>query len=111
MHVPKRIKILGCSLHLQAFIASTIYSSLTPTMVSKFALLANLLFAAAALAVPSSRLEARLAHRRENRQSRLLNRIESPVGSVSNIEYSSNWAGAVWDEGDVRIIRWIHEHP
>lgn len=79
-------------------------------MVSKFALLSNLLLASAALAVPSSRLEARLARRRENRQSQPINRVESPAGTVSNVEYSSNWAGAVWAEGDVRIISMIYDH-
>ncbi|KAF8557603.1 hypothetical protein OG21DRAFT_227401 [Imleria badia] len=69
-------------------------------MVSKFALLSNLLLASVVLAAPSSRLEARLARRRENRQSQPINRIESPAGTVSNAEYSSNWAGAVWDEAD-----------
>ncbi|KAH0827970.1 peptidase A4 family-domain-containing protein [Lanmaoa asiatica] len=69
-------------------------------MVSKFAFLSNLLLASAALAVPSSRLEARLARRRENRQSQPINRLESPAGAVSNVEYSSNWAGALWAEGD-----------
>ncbi|KAF9237540.1 peptidase A4 family-domain-containing protein [Melanogaster broomeanus] len=63
-------------------------------MVSKFALLSNLLLASVALAVPSSRLEARLARRSAGRQS-----PASDVG-VSNVEYSSNWAGAVWDEAD-----------
>ncbi|KAN0091254.1 Concanavalin A-like lectin/glucanase domain containing protein [Tylopilus felleus] len=69
-------------------------------MVSKFALLSNLLLASAALAAPSSRLAARIARRREGRQSQPLNRVESAAGAVSNVEYSSNWAGAVWDEGD-----------
>ncbi|KAG8214036.1 peptidase A4 family-domain-containing protein, partial [Butyriboletus roseoflavus] len=69
-------------------------------MVSKFALLSNLLLlASAALAVPSSRLGARLARRRENRQSQPVNRIASPAGATSNVQYSSNWAGAVWAEG------------
>ncbi|KAG6375465.1 peptidase A4 family-domain-containing protein [Boletus reticuloceps] len=67
-------------------------------MVSKFALLANILLASAALAVPSSRLEARLARRRENRQSQPLNHVDGPAADASNVEYSSNWSGAVWDE-------------
>jgi len=69
-------------------------------MVSKFALLTNLLLASAALAAPSSRLGARLARRRENRLSQPVNRVEAPEGGDSNVEYSSNWAGAVWAEGD-----------
>lgn len=80
-------------------------------MISKFTLLSNLLLASVALAAPSSRLEARLARRRENRQSQPINRLESPAGTVSNVEYSSNWAGAVWAEGDVRITPLIHYHP
>ena len=79
-------------------------------MVSKFALLTNLLLASAALAVPSSRLGARLARRRENRQSQPISRVGSPAGAISNVEYSENWAGAVWDESDVRIIPMVHEH-
>ena len=79
-------------------------------MVSKFALLSNLLLASAALAAPSSRLGARLARRRENRQSQPINRVESPAGAVSNVEYSENWAGAVWAEGDVRFIPMVHDH-
>ncbi|KAF9236339.1 peptidase A4 family-domain-containing protein [Melanogaster broomeanus] len=66
-------------------------------MVSKFALLSNLLLASVALAIPSSRLEARLARRREGRQSSPISRIEQPTSDVgpAKVEYSSNWAGAV----------------
>ena len=80
-------------------------------MVSKFALFTNLLLASVALAAPSSQLEARLARRRENRQSQPIQRIESPAANVSNVGYSSNRAGAVWDKSDVRIIPLIHGHP
>ncbi|KAF8444749.1 acidic protease 1 [Boletus edulis BED1] len=69
-------------------------------MVSKFALLTNILLASAALAAPSSRLEARLARRRQNRQSQPVNHVDGPDGAVSNVEYSSNWAGVLWAEGD-----------
>ncbi|KAF9227237.1 hypothetical protein BS17DRAFT_695404 [Gyrodon lividus] len=69
-------------------------------MVSKFALLSNLLLASVALAIPSSRLEARLARRREGRQSSLIHRLEQPEGGVANVLYSSNWAGAAWTEVD-----------
>ncbi|KAG9316240.1 peptidase A4 family-domain-containing protein [Chiua virens] len=69
-------------------------------MVSKFALLTNLLLASAALAAPSSRLGARLARRRENRQSQPNNRLQSTATGISNVEYSENWAGAAWAEGD-----------
>ena len=70
-------------------------------MVSAFALISNLLLASAALAAPSSksRLEARLERRREARQSQPLKSV-SPSGVeplTSNVEYSSNWAGAVYD--------------
>lgn len=80
-------------------------------MISKFALLSNFLLASVALAAPSSRLEARLTRRRENRQSQPIHRVESPAGTVSNAEYSSSWAGAVWAEGDVCIIPLFHDHP
>ncbi|KAF8843005.1 hypothetical protein BDN67DRAFT_253938 [Paxillus ammoniavirescens] len=69
-------------------------------MVSKFALLSNLLLASVALALPSSRLEARLARRSAGRQSMPINRLEQPEGGVANVEYSSNWAGAAWVEAD-----------
>ncbi|KAG9316264.1 peptidase A4 family-domain-containing protein [Chiua virens] len=69
-------------------------------MVSKFTLLTNILLASAALAAPSSRLGARLARRRENRQSQPNNRLQSTATGISNVEYSENWAGAAWAEGD-----------
>ena len=69
-------------------------------MVYAIALLSNLLLASAALAAPS-RLEQRLARRRAGRQSqpiRLLDSgLESLASNTSHVEYSSNWAGAVWD--------------
>ncbi|KAF9241640.1 peptidase A4 family-domain-containing protein [Melanogaster broomeanus] len=66
-------------------------------MVSKLTILCNLLLASVALAIPSSRLEARLARRREGRQSLPINHLEQPASDVgvSNVEYSSNWAGGV----------------
>ncbi|KAG9007962.1 hypothetical protein FRB94_008287 [Tulasnella sp. JGI-2019a] len=72
-------------------------------MVNALALLGSLLLASAALAAPSSRLAARLDRRREGRQSKPINRIEPAVQelsrptNVSHVEYSSNWAGAVYD--------------
>ncbi|KIJ67753.1 hypothetical protein HYDPIDRAFT_83658 [Hydnomerulius pinastri MD-312] len=69
-------------------------------MSSKFALLSSLLLASVALAAPSSRLEARLARRSQGRQSQPIQRLEQPAGNSANVEYSSNWAGAVWDEAD-----------
>ncbi|KDR77619.1 hypothetical protein GALMADRAFT_65656 [Galerina marginata CBS 339.88] len=68
-------------------------------MVFAFALLSNLLFAAAAFASPSNRLADRVA-RRAARQSLPNNRIGSGVEAFTNtshVEFSSNWAGAVWD--------------
>ncbi|KAN0088194.1 Peptidase A4 family domain containing protein [Tylopilus felleus] len=67
-------------------------------MVSKFAILSNLLLVSLALAAPSSRLDARLVRRRENRQSRLIDRVESADDGVSHVSYSKNWAGAVWNK-------------
>ncbi|KAF8557079.1 hypothetical protein OG21DRAFT_1596065 [Imleria badia] len=32
--------------------------------------------------------------------SQPIKRIESPNGNVSNVQYSSNWAGAIWDRSD-----------
>ncbi|KAG8843532.1 hypothetical protein FRB96_003923 [Tulasnella sp. 330] len=66
------------------------------TMVYSLALLGNLLLASAALAAPSSRLGARLERRRNGQQSKPINRLTNDH-EVSNVEYSSNWAGAVYD--------------
>lgn len=66
-------------------------------------LIASFLFASAVIAAPSkSRLAARVQRRREGRQSQPLNKLPgnplSPESSNStHEEYSSNWAGAVWD--------------
>ncbi|KAG6375464.1 hypothetical protein JVT61DRAFT_3022 [Boletus reticuloceps] len=62
-------------------------------MVSKLALLTNLLLASAALAASSS--QARLARRRQNRQPQPVNHVDGPAGAVSNVVYNSTWAGAV----------------
>ncbi|KAG6374007.1 peptidase G1 [Boletus reticuloceps] len=51
------------------------------------------------LAIPS-RLGARLARRRANRQSQIINRLEQVDSAISDVQYSDNWAGAVWAEGD-----------
>ena len=78
-------------------------------MISKFAAFNTLLLASVALAAPS--LEARLARRRANRQSQPINRVEAPAGNnASHVEYSSNWAGAVWNEAVVYIIPIIYNH-
>jgi hypothetical protein len=68
-------------------------------MVFALALLTNLLLASAALAAPST-LADRIARRRAGRQSLPNHRIdsaESPSSEVSNVEFSENWSGAVWD--------------
>ena len=73
-------------------------------MLFNVALFSSLLLVPAVLAVPSA-LGARVARRRDGRQSQLNNHIEqAPAGNVSNTQYSGNWAGAVWAEGDVRSI-------
>jgi len=67
-------------------------------MVYAIALLGNLLLASAALAVPSG-LGARVARRREGRQSQPKQGLEglgSHITNNSHVEYSSNWAGAAW---------------
>jgi len=59
--------------------------------------LLNVLFASAALAAPS--LSDRIARRRVgSHMSRPLQPVEGPTRSnTSHVEYSSNWAGAVYD--------------
>ncbi|KAG6370714.1 peptidase A4 family-domain-containing protein [Boletus reticuloceps] len=57
------------------------------------------LLASTVLAIPS-KLGARLARRRANRQSQIINRLEQVDSAISDEQYSNNWAGAVWAEGD-----------
>ena len=65
-------------------------------MTRTFALAAALL-ATTALARPSG-LAGRLARRAAGRQSQPVQLITHPVTTnVSNVEYSENWAGAVYD--------------
>lgn len=64
------------------------------------ALLGSLLLISVVLAAPS-RQGAHLAHRREGRRSRVNNRLGQTAGPVSDVEYSKNWAGAVWADGNV----------
>ena len=78
-------------------------------MVSKFALLIDLLVISVALAVPSSRLEPQLARLRKIRRSGPS--VELPASSISNAQDSLYWAGAVLTGGNVRIIRRIRDHP
>ncbi|KAG6811128.1 hypothetical protein H0H92_008861 [Tricholoma furcatifolium] len=63
----------------------------------KFGLALAVLLATGAIAVPASseRMAARLERRRAGRQSKPNNRLSSD--EVRQVEYSSNWAGAVWD--------------
>ena len=63
-------------------------------MLFNFALISSFLLVPAVLA----------GRRREDRQSRFINRVEKSPSAVSNsdFEYSTNWAGALWREGDVR---------
>ena len=57
-------------------------------------LLVGTLLATAVFAAPSTLIESRVARRR----SRPLKRLSSPSNTnITNVEYSSNWAGAVWD--------------
>ncbi|KAF4612504.1 hypothetical protein D9613_012749 [Agrocybe pediades] len=70
-------------------------------MVFASAILANLLLATAAFAAPS-RSEERIARRRAGRQSnpnfRLGGESQGALSTnASHVEFSSNWAGAVWD--------------
>ncbi|KAG6853657.1 hypothetical protein C0991_002549 [Blastosporella zonata] len=62
------------------------------------------LLATGVIAVPTSseRAASRLERRRAGRQSQPNNRLvnsslEAAAAGVSHVEYSSNWAGAVWD--------------
>ena len=67
------------------------YISFTMVFTS---LLVSVLLATAALAAPSTSIESRVARRK----TRPLQRLVSSGSDTSNsIEYSSNWAGAVWD--------------
>ncbi|KAG6916812.1 hypothetical protein DXG01_005277 [Tephrocybe rancida] len=70
----------------------------------KLSLILAALFTTGALAIPatsSERLAARLERRRASRQSqpnnRIVSNLEVAASNVSHVEFSSNWAGAVWD--------------
>ncbi len=56
-------------------------------------LLVSVLLASAALAAPSTPVESRVARRK----TRPLQRLASSETNTSHVQYSSNWAGAVWD--------------
>ena len=73
-------------------------------MLFNVALFSSLLLVPAVLAVPSA-LGARVARRSEGRRSQLNNHIEQAAAcNVTNTQYSGNWAGAFWAEGNVRSI-------
>ena len=78
-------------------------------MVSKFALLIDLLVISVALAVPSSRLEPQLARLRKIRRSGPS--VGLPARGISNAQDSLYWAGAVLTGGNVCIIPRIRDHP
>ncbi len=65
-------------------------------------LLVSVLLATAALAAPSTPVESRVARRK----TRPLQRLASGGTNASNVEYSSNWAGAVWDS--YPSVRYVH---
>ena len=68
-------------------------------------LLISVLLATAALAAPSTLVESRVARRKTRPLQRL---ASSGTNSSNSIEYSSNWAGAVWDTyPSVRNVHWL----
>lgn len=86
-------------------------------MLSKFTLLGILLLATAALAVPSSPVEAPVARGHEDRQSHPTNLIASRAELASNVNtvvpeqcVSVDWAGACVNIDTVRIILMVHNH-
>jgi hypothetical protein len=71
-------------------------------MVFPSALLSLTLLAITVVAAPWSDLAGRLALRAAGvRRSGPNQVVQAPVSSSSNTEYSSNWAGAVYDEDSV----------
>ncbi|KAG8849547.1 hypothetical protein FRB96_000697 [Tulasnella sp. 330] len=75
-------------------------------MVHAIALFVKLLFASAALAAPTPRLESRLRRRREGRQSHPMRTSDRGVekkqststnATYTTTQYSNNWAGALFD--------------
>ena len=81
-------------------------------MVSKFTLLSSLLLASAALAAPSSLVEAPLARGREDHRSRSINHTMSLVDDppARKVEESRYLAGAYLVESPVRIIPMVYDH-
>ncbi|KAF8130366.1 peptidase A4 family-domain-containing protein [Boletus edulis] len=64
-----------------------------------FKVVSLFLLASTILAIPS-KLGARVARRRANRQSQIINRLEQVDSATSDELYSNNQAGAVWNKGD-----------
>ncbi|KAH0831135.1 peptidase A4 family-domain-containing protein [Lanmaoa asiatica] len=62
------------------------------------AFLSGFLFASAVLALSPFRYGTGVARGREGRQSQFNDRLEQPTSSVSDVVYSANWAGALWDK-------------
>ena len=85
-------------------------------MVSKSTLLSSLLLASAALAVPSSLVEAPIARGREDHQPRHIDFVASRADAAADVKQkqthmpNQNWAGAAARASDVRIIRMVHDH-
>jgi len=77
-------------------------------MLFNVALFSSLLLVPAVLALPSQS-GARLARRREGRQSQRNSRLEQPDGAAFNTEYSDNWAGAILNMGDVCDISLVYD--
>lgn len=78
-------------------------------MISKFALLSNILLATAALAAPSSLVEDPLAHRSEDRQSLAIKGV-MPRADNEISEGLDDWAGTIWSPNSVRVIPMVHDH-
>lgn len=105
--LPEIFRACASHINVQVPVGTTVFSHLIITMIPRFAFVSILLLASVAVSSPSSRLEARLARRRENRQSQPVNRVEVPVGT-SSVGYSSNWAGEVLNEPYVYIAHLIY---
>lgn len=78
-------------------------------MFFNVALFKSLLLVPAVVALPSG-LGPHIAHRREGHQSHVSNHLEQNSSAVSNTVYTTNWAGAVWAEGDVCNIHDLQSH-
>lgn len=72
-------------------------------MLFNVALFSSLSLIPAVLAVPSGS-GARIARHREDGRSQFSSRLRQTAGALSNTQYSTNWAGAILAEGDVRIL-------